>query len=55
MKEAELRKHITCSHCNKPFSHSGLPLFWKVTIERFGANAAAIRRQHGYKVKEPVQ
>ena len=47
MKERELRQHATCSLCNKPIGHTGLPLFWTVKIERFGLNVDAIRRQTG--------
>lgn len=47
MKEAELRTHATCSLCSKPIGHTRLPLFWKVTIERFGIDMQAVQRQHG--------
>lgn len=47
MKEAELRKHATCSLCTRPIGHTRLPLFWKVTIERFGIDLAAMQRQQG--------
>lgn len=50
MKEAELRKHALCDLCAKKIGHSGLPLFWKVTIERFGVDMGAIRRQSGLAV-----
>ena len=36
MKEAELRRYATCSLCGQKIGHTGLPLFWTVTIERFG-------------------
>lgn len=26
---------------------SGLPLFWRVTVERFGIDMQAVQRQHG--------
>jgi len=47
MKEAELRRHSTCCVCRKPIGHTGLPLFWRVTIERFGVDLKAVRRQDG--------
>lgn len=47
MKEAELRAAATCALCRKPFGHTGLPLFWRVTIERFGVDVRATRRQDG--------
>jgi len=47
MKEAELRKHATCSLCTRPIGHTRLPLFWKVTVERFGIDLAAVQRQQG--------
>lgn len=47
MKEDELRKHATCSLCSKPIGHTHLPLFWKVTVERFGIDLLALQRQHG--------
>ena len=47
MKEAELRKHANCSLCTQPILASGLPLFYRVTIERFGIDLTAVRRQSG--------
>jgi hypothetical protein len=47
MKEAELRKHSTCDLCAQRIGHTGLPLFWRVTVERFGIDLAAVRRQDG--------
>lgn len=48
MKEAELRKHTTCSLCEKKIlSNGGLPLFWRVTVERFGLDMSALQRQQG--------
>lgn len=50
MKEAELRKHARCSLCAQPIGHSALPLFWRVTVERFGIDMNAVRRQAGLGV-----
>lgn len=47
MKEGELRKHCECSLCQKKIGESGLPIFWTVTINRYGLNADALRRQMG--------
>lgn len=47
MKEAELRKHAKCTLCKNPVMASGLPLFWRVTIDRFGVNTRAVERQSG--------
>lgn len=45
MKEAELRAIVKCAACRKPFGHTGLPIFWRVSIERHGVKADAVRRQ----------
>ena len=47
MKEEELRKSATCGVCEKPVGHTGLPLFWRITIERFGVEMKAIQQQDG--------
>lgn len=47
MKEAELRRYATCSMCGQKIGHTGLPLFWRVTVERFGIDHAAVARQQG--------
>lgn len=47
MKEKELRELATCSACNKPIGHTKLPLFWRVTVERFGLDHGALQRQQG--------
>ena len=47
MKESELRKHADCDVCKQKIGHTGLPLFWRVTIERFGIDMNATRRQQG--------
>jgi hypothetical protein len=47
MKEAELRKHAKCTLCNRGIGHVGLPLFWRVTIERFGVDINAAKRLDG--------
>jgi len=47
MKETELRKAAECALCHRPFGHTGMPLFWRVQIKRYGVNAAAVQRQQG--------
>lgn len=47
MKEAELRKHCTCALCGNKIGATGMPLFWRVTIERFGILMPAVQRQTG--------
>lgn len=47
MKEKELRAHTTCDLCNKKILAGGMPLFWRVTIERFGIDLQACQRQQG--------
>lgn len=47
MREHELRDARRCAGCGKNFGHTGLPLFWRVTIERFGVDMEAVRRQDG--------
>ena len=47
MKERELRAIAKCAICDKPFGHSGLPLFYRVTIERYGVDLSAVKRQDG--------
>lgn len=47
MKEAELRAAATCALCNHSIGKSGLPLFWRVRIERLGIDLQAVRRRDG--------
>ncbi len=47
MKEMELRKHATCSLCGNKILAGGVPLFWRVTVERFGVDIRAVERQQG--------
>lgn len=50
MKERKLRKHATCSLCMQKIGATGLPLFYRVTLERFGLRLDAIRRQAGLEM-----
>ena len=47
MKEKELRAHSVCSICRQKIGASGLPLFYRLTIERFGVDMSAVSRQTG--------
>lgn len=47
MKEAELRKFATCAICREKILARGVPLFYRVTVERFGVELAALNRQQG--------
>lgn len=47
MKESELRKHAICSLCHRKIMADDLPLFYVVTIERFGIEMNAVNRQQG--------
>lgn len=47
MKAAELRAHATCALCDQKIGASGVPLFWVVTVERFGVDLGAIKRHDG--------
>lgn len=47
MKEAELRAIAKCALCGKPFGHTGMPLFWRVRVQRFGVDAQAVQRATG--------
>lgn len=47
MKEKELRESAKCGVCEKGFGDTGVPLFWRITIERFGVDMTAVRRQDG--------
>lgn len=47
MKEKELREAATCGLCGKKIGESGLPLFMRVNVKRYGLNARAIKRQTG--------
>jgi hypothetical protein len=50
MKEKELRKVITCSLCGKKAPECGVPLFYRVRIERWGIDLGAVRRQSGLEL-----
>ena len=47
MKEDELRQNATCNLCNRPIGKSGIPLFYRVTVERYALKVDALQRQQG--------
>lgn len=47
MKEKELRECSTCGICGNKIGKSGMPMFWRVRIERLGLKLDAIQRQTG--------
>ena len=47
MKRDELLELVKCCVCKNPFGSSGLPFFYKITIERYGVDVDAVRRQDG--------
>ena len=47
MKLSEIKK---CAVCGKGVMHTGLPLFWRVRIDRFGIDKAAVDRRAGLEM-----
>jgi hypothetical protein len=47
MKEKELRACATCGLCKRKIGDHGLPLFYRVRIERHGIKLDAVQRQSG--------
>ena len=55
MKERELRELATCKGCGKKLGASfrenrTLPMFWKITMERFLIDDRAMKRQAGLEM-----
>lgn len=50
MKEKELRECATCAVCGKKIGKTGMPMFWRVRIERHGIDGNAMRRQIGLEM-----
>lgn len=50
MKEGELRELAECCACHKKIGELPLPIFHKVTTERFILDAQAVRRQAGLEM-----
>jgi len=47
MKERELAKHQVCSKCQGSIFQSGVPMFFRVTLEQFVLRVDQIKRQAG--------
>ena len=50
LKEDELRDLAVCAACHQKIMHTGVPLFWRVTLDRFGVRADKVKRQDGLAV-----
>lgn len=50
MKEKELRECAICAVCGKKICACGIPVFYRLTVARYGVNAKAIRRQAGLEM-----
>lgn len=44
MRAADLRP---CALCGKGVMHTGVPLFWRVSLQRMGVDLAAVQQGHG--------
>ena len=47
MKEKELREASVCGMCGNKIGAAGVPLFYRVKIQRFALNLSALQRQQG--------
>lgn len=47
MKEDELRKVAECSVCGKKIGECGVPIFYRVRIQQYVVDLAAVQRQAG--------
>lgn len=47
MKEQELREHADCNLCGNPIGAARVPLFWVVTVQRYGLEMRNIQAQDG--------
>lgn len=47
MKEKELRTAATCAMCRRKIGETGLPVFYRVTVARYGIDLKAVERQQG--------
>jgi hypothetical protein len=45
------RKELAkCALCKKGVMHAGVPIFFRVTVERFGVDLRAVEREHGLEL-----
>lgn len=47
LKERDLRALAKCAACRKQVGHTGFPRLWRVTIEQYVIDLAAVSRQTG--------
>ena len=47
MKEKELREAAECAACNKKLGQFGIPIFHRLTMQTYGVDTNALRRQSG--------
>lgn len=47
MNTNELLARAKCSVCQKGAAHTGVPLFWTISVDRHGLKPDAIRRHDG--------
>lgn len=47
MKAADMQK---CAICGRGVLHAGLPLFWRVSLQRMGVDMAAVRQTAGLEM-----
>jgi len=47
MKEKELREIAKCALCGNAFGKAGLPLFYRVRVQRYALNVESCKRQQG--------
>jgi len=47
MKQKELRQVAECARCKKAFGAAGMPFFYRVTVQAYKVDVAAIQRQDG--------
>ncbi len=47
MKLRDIKK---CDECGKGVLHTGVPLFWRVRVERFGIDMREVRQLHGLEM-----
>lgn len=50
MRQAELRAAAQCGRCSRKFGEAGLPMFWRLTIERHGVMLDAMERARALEV-----
>jgi len=47
IKRADIKP---CAKCGKGVMHTGIPLFWRLTVERYGIDAGAVQRAAGLEM-----